>query len=150
MNRVDEKQAILVVDDSPANIEIIKGTLVPEFTILATLNGNSAVKIAEAKQPDLILLDIMMPDMDGYEVCRRLKANDQTNRIPIIFTSAKNAIMDEAKGMMLGAVDYLIKPLEPKILKVRVQAQLHQQRQWRIREHQLLARIHELESTQRG
>ncbi|MEG3641568.1 response regulator [Magnetococcus sp. PR-3] len=147
MNQLNEKQAILVVDDSPANIEIIKSTLIPEFTVLATLNGESAVKIAESKQPDLILLDIMMPDMDGYEVCRRLKASDQTSRIPVIFTSAKNAIMDEAKGMMLGAVDYLIKPLEPKILKVRVQAQLFQQRQWRIREHQLLTRIHELEES---
>nr|CRH06842.1 putative Response regulator receiver protein [Candidatus Magnetococcus massalia] len=146
----EEKQAILVVDDGPANIEVAKSTLVPEFTVLATLSGEQAIKIAEKRQPDLILLDIMMPDMDGYEVCRRLKANAHTRRIPVIFTSAKNAIMDEAKGMMLGAVDYLMKPLEPKILRVRVQAHLFQQQQWLLRERELIGRIDQLEDELKG
>ncbi len=120
-----EKPLILSVDDVPENIDVIKGVLTPEYTVSAAINGKLALKIAEVQQPDIILLDVMMPEMDGHEVCRRLKANDATKDIPVIFVTALGEGGDEKEGLSLGAVDYVTKPISPQILKEKVAAHLN-------------------------
>ena len=119
-----KKQTILAVDDTPENLHIVKSILVPEYAVKAAVNGKMALKIAEAQQPDLILLDIVMPEMDGYEVCRALKSNPATKGIPVIFLTAKDETEDEAKGFELGAADYILKPVSPSILTARVKTHL--------------------------
>jgi CheY-like chemotaxis protein len=110
----DEKSAtILAVDDTPENLDIVKGILVDDYNIRVAAHGKVALKIAETQSPDLILLDIMMPEMDGYEVCRQLKANPVTQDIPVIFLTAKGETADEAEGFKLGAADYILKPVKP-------------------------------------
>ncbi|MCE9680598.1 response regulator [Shewanella sp. AS1] len=118
MSSKDNKQIILVVDDTPDNIDIIAQILRPEFKVRAANNGIRALEIAVAHpQPDLILLDIMMPDIDGYQVIKQLKANPKTAAIPVIFISAKTEIEDEKLGFELGAVDYITKPISaPKVV----------------------------------
>ena len=120
MSENQSKRTVLAVDDTPENLDVVKGILSPDYTIKAAINGKMALKIAETQSPDLILLDIMMPEMDGYEVCQRLKSNPKTSEIPIIFLTAKDQTMDEAKGFELGAEDYILKPVNPPILKARV------------------------------
>ncbi|MCF8168027.1 MAG: two-component system response regulator [Rhodoferax sp.] len=115
---------ILVVDDAPANLSLISGLLRDSYTVKAANHGTKALKIACEEKPDLILLDILMPDMDGYEVCRRLKANPQTSHIPVIFLTSKSDIESEQLGMSLGAVDYVTRPISPPILLSRVKAHL--------------------------
>ncbi len=115
---------ILVVDDAPANLSLISGLLRGLYTVKAVNHGAKALKIASEEPPDLILLDIMMPDMDGYEVCRRLKSDSQTRHIPIIFLTSKSDIESEQMGMSLGAVDYVTRPISPPILLSRVKAHL--------------------------
>lgn len=124
MALTDMKPTILAVDDTPANIDVIKATLTDDYMVQAAINGAMALKIIERKQPDLILLDIMMPDMDGYEVCQKLKAQESTRDIPIIFVTTQSEIEDEATGLALGAADYITKPISPPILKERVKTQL--------------------------
>lgn len=118
------KTTILAVDDSPANIDVVKEVLSPDYQIKAAVDGKTALKVVEQKRPDLILLDIIMPDMDGYEVCRRIKADPATRDIPVIFLTVKDQDTDEAFGLALGAVDYIIKPISPAILKERVKTHL--------------------------
>jgi len=119
-----QKQTILAVDDTLANIDVLKGVLAQDYLVQAALNGKVALKIIEKQKPDLILLDIMMPEMDGYEVCKILKSKKLTNDIPIIFLTAKSQEDDEAKGLSLGAVDYITKPISPPILKERIKNHL--------------------------
>ncbi|MBF0193455.1 MAG: response regulator [Magnetococcales bacterium] len=120
-----EKKLILLVDDAPENLDVLSGILRENYKIKVALNGERALKIARSKQrPDLILLDVMMPDMDGFEVCRTLKADDNTKEIPIIFVTAKTGTGDEKEGFAIGAADYIAKPINPEIVKVRVQTQL--------------------------
>jgi len=118
----DHQQAsLLVVDDVPENIDVVSGILKDDYKIRAATSGARAIKIAESdKPPDLILLDIMMPEMDGMEVCQHLHSQEKTQDIPIIFLTAKNEVEDVVKGLKLGAVDYVTKPVEPGILKARV------------------------------
>ncbi len=142
------KQCILVVDDTPENIDVCRGILSDDYRIKVALNGERALKIAEsASPPDLVLLDIMMPEMDGYEVCERLKANPLTKRIPIIFLTAKNQMEDEMKGFSLGAVDYITKPISPPIVKARVRTHLALYDQNRILEDKVRQRTAELNET---
>jgi len=116
-----EKPTILVVDDTPENIEVLSFILDNEFKIKAALNGEKALKISSMeKQPDLLLLDIMMPEMDGYEVCRRLKQNKITNKIPVIFITSKSEDEDRVKAFEVGAADYITKPVVPAVVKARV------------------------------
>jgi two-component system, HptB-dependent secretion and biofilm response regulator len=115
---------ILAVDDIPENLDVIKGVLVPEYRVKSAINGKTALKIAHRQQPDLILLDIMMPVMDGYEVCKKLKESEVTKDIPVIFVTAMDTEHDELHGFSLGAVDYVRKPITNEILKARVEAQL--------------------------
>ncbi|MEP1448219.1 MAG: two-component system response regulator [Paraglaciecola sp.] len=119
-----DRKIILAVDDTPGNINVVKSVLSEKYSIMAAINGALALKIVEKQRPDLILLDIMMPEMDGYEVCQKLKANPSTRDIPIIFLTAKSEIKDEAKGLELGAIDYITKPFSPAILAGRVKNHL--------------------------
>ena len=127
---------ILVVDDTEANIDILAETLADEYDIVAATTGEDALAIAAESPPDLILLDIMMPVMDGYEVCRRLKDNEGTRDIPVIFVTAKTETTDETHGFELGAVDYITKPISPPIVKARVRTHLELQRARRVLEEQ--------------
>ena len=119
------KATILVVDDTPENLTLMSALLKDFYQVRVANHGDRALKIAMSdKPPDLILLDIMMPDIDGYEVCRRLKADGTTRDIPIIFLTARSDTEDEQKGLELGAVDYITKPISPPIVLARVAAQL--------------------------
>jgi len=124
MSETTEKFTILAVDDTPENLDVVKGILSADYIVKAAINGSMALKIAEKQPPDLILLDIMMPEMDGYEVCRRLKENEQTKDVPVIFLTAMEQTTDEARGFELGAADYMTKPVNPPILKARVATHL--------------------------
>jgi len=125
MSVTNGKPTVLVVDDTPENIDVLSGVLRNRFKVKAALNGEKAIRIANADpKPVMILLDIMMPDMDGYEVCRRLKESPATAKIPIIFITAKNEDKDEKMGLELGAVDYITKPINPAIVLARVNTHL--------------------------
>lgn len=124
-NQHNEKQIILVVDDTPDNIHVMGGILRADYEVKAALNGEKALSIANSRpKPDMILLDIMMEGMDGYEVCRQLKADPATSDIPVIFVTAKGEEADEQYGFELGAVDYITKPVSPSIVQARVRTHL--------------------------
>lgn len=124
-----EKPRILIVDDSPDDIALISELLKDLYKINIAGNGEQALKIARSgKPPDLILLDIMMPVMDGYETCLRLKENPETLNVPVIFLTSKTELEDEMKGFELGAVDYIAKPISPPIVLARVQTHLQLKR----------------------
>jgi len=145
---VSNKQVILVVDDTPENIDVLSGTLRSEYKVKAALNGEKALKLAFTEpHPDLILLDIMMPGMDGYEVCRALKANPRTHKIPVVFITAKSEVADEQKGLEMGAVDYITKPISPPIVKIRVQTHLALSNQNHILEKKVIERTEQLNQT---
>jgi sigma-B regulation protein RsbU (phosphoserine phosphatase) len=124
MNEGPSKPVILAVDDTPENLDVVKGILSSDYAVKAAINGPIALKIAEKHQPDLILLDVMMPGMDGYEVCQKLKENPETSDIPVIFVTAMDQTSNEARGFSLGAADYIFKPVNPPILKARVKTHL--------------------------
>ena len=120
-----EKPTVLVVDDTPDNLTLMSGLLKDQYKVKIANNGERALKVAQTGTlPDIILLDIMMPVMDGYETCRHLKANAETKDIPVIFLTAKSEVEDEIKGFELGAVDYITKPISPPIVLARVETQL--------------------------
>lgn len=115
---------ILIVDDTPANILLLKDTL-SQYRLSTAINGEEAIESAESfDPPDLILLDIVMPNMTGYEVCQKLKSSEKTRDIPIIFLSSKDDERSEAKGLELGAVDYITKPFGVAIVRNRVKIHL--------------------------
>jgi putative two-component system response regulator len=119
------KPTILVVDDTPDNLALMSGLLKDRYKIKIAPDGENALRIAGTQpMPDLILLDVMMPDMDGYEVCRRLKDNAQTRHIPVIFLTSKREAEDERRGLATGAVDYLTKPVSPPIALARIETHL--------------------------
>ena len=119
------KPVILVVDDAPQNLALMDDLLSGDYTVKVAPNGIRALKIAGATpQPDLILLDIMMPDMDGYEVCRQLKDAADTRNIPVIFLTARGEVADEQRGFDVGAVDYITKPISAPIVLARVRTHL--------------------------
>jgi sigma-B regulation protein RsbU (phosphoserine phosphatase) len=124
MQETQTRFTVLAVDDTPENLDVVKGILAPKYIVKVALNGPTALKIVEKQPPDLILLDIMMHGMDGYEVCRRLKADPETSDIPIIFLTAMDQTTDEAFGFDLGAADYITKPVNPPILEARVKTLL--------------------------
>lgn len=120
-----QKPTLLVVDDIPENIDVLVASLRDEYSIKVALNGARALAIAQkSPRPDLILLDVMMPEMDGYEVCRRLKADPITANIPVIFVTAKHDVSDEERGFSLGAADYIIKPISPPLVRARIRNQI--------------------------
>ncbi len=120
----NSRQTVLVVDDTPDNIDVMVGVLKDTYHVKAALTGKTALEIAGKNPPDIILLDVMMPGIDGYEVCRRLKDDYKTRNIPVIFVTAKIAMADEIRGLELGAVDYIGKPISPPIVKARVKTHL--------------------------
>ena len=124
MNNSD-RATILLVDDTPQNLALMTELLRGEFDLMVANNGVRALHLAQgARQPDIVLLDIMMPEMDGYEVIRRLKADARTRHIPVMFLTAKAEVEDETHGLQLGAVDYITKPINPSIMLARVRTQL--------------------------
>jgi len=117
-----QKPLILIVDDTPLNIQVLAETLNQDYRIRVALNGKQALAMMQGGEdlPDLVLLDIMMPDMDGYEVCQHIKSNSVTSNIPIIFVTAKTDARDEERGLNIGALDYIHKPFHPSIVKARI------------------------------
>jgi len=119
------KPLILIVDDTPTNIQVLAEALLADYRVKVATSGKAALEVVAKKgAPDLILLDVMMPDMDGYEVCRRLKQDPKTSGIPVIFVTAKNEVSDEEHGLQLGAVDYITKPFHLSIVRARLQNHL--------------------------
>jgi len=148
---------VLVVDDSPANLSVLTELLRPNYQVLAAITGESALSVASTVPvPDLILLDVMMPEMDGYEVLQRLRANPATRHIPVIFLTALTDAADMERGLKLGAADYITKPFQPAVLMARVSVQLEakQARDWlndknAVLEAEVARRMHENDLTQR-
>jgi signal transduction histidine kinase len=142
---------ILVVDDTPANLRLLTSLLKENgYEVRPASNGHLALRTVESTLPDLILLDIMMPDLNGYEVCQRLKASERSRDVPIIFISAINETMDKVKAFSLGGVDYITKPFEPEEVLARVKTQINirtMQKELMERTVQLNAKVEELTKT---
>lgn len=153
MDEAGELYSVLIVDDTPANLAVLSDTLRGEYRTRVATSGERALQIAFSDSPpDLILLDVMMPGMMGYEVCERLKQNPSTRSIPIIFVSALHEVDDETKGLAMGGVDYVTKPISPPIVKARVKTHLvvyEQNRQLARAVAQLQAQAAELENWNR-
>ena len=129
MKALNSKPTILVVDDTPDNIDLLRAVLEDDYRTKIAVNGERALKIAAGgDQPDLILLDIMMPGMSGYDVCRALKADPATANIPVIFVTAMSEVADEQLGLALGAVDYITKPISAPLVLARIKTQLGMKR----------------------
>lgn len=124
-----EKPTILIVDDTPANLQLLAGLLKDQYRVKVANNGIKALSLADTTPPDLVLLDVMMPEMDGFEVCRRLKENPITKKVPVLFLTAKNSPEDEEMGFSVGAVDFIHKPISPPVVNARVKTHL-QIKQW--------------------
>ena len=119
------KKIVLLVDDAPSNIQVVNSILKDLYKIRIATNGPKALELVKvAPPPDLILLDVLMPGMDGYEVCMRLKADPETKDIPVIFLTGQTETQDETRGFEVGAVDYIHKPFSPAVVKARVQTHL--------------------------
>lgn len=118
------KQTILIVDDSRLNILIMKDILQDDYQLFCATSGKQAMDIVRTQEVDLIILDVIMPEMDGYEVCKKIKEDPQTKNIPVIFLSAMEDDKDETKGLEIGAIDYIVKPVKPSIIKARVKNHL--------------------------
>ncbi|TWA86326.1 response regulator receiver modulated diguanylate cyclase [Azospirillum brasilense] len=125
----DARSKILVVDDIPSNVHVLSRILKDEHDIYFATDGAKALELVQSRLPDLVLLDIMMPGMDGYEVCSRIKADPITRDIPVIFISAKSEVEDETYGLEVGAIDFISKPISPPIVKARVRNHLLLKRQ---------------------
>jgi len=123
----DKKKTILLVDDDPINLELLSAILLAEYNIMLASSGVQALQLA-TEQPDLILLDIVMPEMSGYEVCKRLKSAPAISGIPVIFVTGMNEPADEIKGLTLGAVDYFVKPMNASITLARIKTHLELKR----------------------
>ena len=121
-------QTILVVDDDPIILDLIDIMFKDDVKVLRAENGNDGVEIARTELPDLILLDVRMPNLDGYEVCRQLKEQTETMDIPVVFLTARTETQDEFKGLELGAIDYIAKPIVPQIVEVRIRNHLMQKK----------------------
>lgn len=115
-----EKTRILIVDDEPANIKILSNLLAGDYALSVATNGKQALEVARVQSPDLVLLDMIMPGMDGIEVCQALKESEQTRDIPVIFVTSMGDSANEERGLEAGAVDYISKPVSPPIVKARV------------------------------
>ncbi|CAK0743318.1 putative cyclic di-GMP phosphodiesterase VC_1348 [Gammaproteobacteria bacterium] len=150
MNLTSNKYTVLIVDDTTNNLYLTASLLEDIYNVKVANNGNKGLRIATSSPyPDIILLDIMMPEMDGYEVCRQLKLNQATRGIPVIFLTAITDGENEHEGLKLGAVDYITKPINPDILRVRVRTHLALYNQARILEQQVAERTADLERNRR-
>lgn len=124
MNELNLQPHLLLVDDEATNLRVLKQVLQDDYRLTFAKSGAEALRLVQVDKPDLILLDVMMPDMTGFETCERLKAEADSKAIPIIFVTALKDAMDEAKGLELGAVDYITKPISPAVVKIRVKTHL--------------------------
>lgn len=125
----DRRSRVLIVDDAPENLRILGEALKEKYVIMFARNGEAALRLANAEpRPDIILLDVIMPGMDGYEVCHQLKENHETHDIPVLFVTAQNDEVEEARGLSLGAVDYISKPFRSSLVMTRVANQLELKR----------------------
>src|SRR5215471_8278585 len=141
------QKLILIVDDTPTNIGVISGALKDSYKTKIATNGPKALELAAAEEkPDLILLDVMMPEVDGYEVCSRLKADPVTREIPVIFLTAQTEAADETRGFQVGAVDYVHKPFSSAVVNARVHTHLVLRETREKLAHQLFAIQKELET----
>ena len=138
---------ILIVDDTEANIDILVDALSSDYEVSVAMDGQSALDDVRENIPDLILLDIMMPGLDGYEVCRQLKKNPETHHIPIVFLTAMTGDEDEAKGLALGAIDYITKPFNQELVKSRIKNHLELKLLQDDLERQVRLRTKQLEQT---
>lgn len=145
MERVKSK--ILVVDDTKTNVEVLEGILSDEYTVHVALDGEHALKLVPHVKPDLILLDVMMPGMDGYETLRKLQTMPEGRNIPVIFLTAKADSEGEKEGLSLGAVDYITKPYTPSLVKLRIRNQLENKRYRDHLEDLVNERTHSLRQT---
>lgn len=143
----DGKPVVLIVDDAPESIDVLRGVLGAEYQVKAAIHGALALELAQSNPPDLILLDVMMPNMNGFEVCERLKANPATLHIPIIFVRTLADAGSEGRGLALGAVDCLTKPYVPTLVRSRVKAHIALHRRHLTLEHEVQARTRELSET---
>lgn len=143
------KPSILVVDDTPENLDIMMSILVPTYRVRVARNGQFALKQARALKPDLILLDVMMPEMDGYDVCRALKADPELHDVPVIFVTTQAETAHETLGFEVEAVDYLVKPVQPALVMARVETHLKLSNQTRTFRELVNERTRELQSIQR-
>jgi two-component system cell cycle response regulator len=129
---------VLVVDDLPANVKVLDAKLTAEyFTVVTAMNGADALKLAVSETPDIILLDVMMPEMDGFRVCRRLKADPVTAHIPVVMVTALSDVTDRVTGLEAGADDFLTKPVNDVTLFARIRSLARMKRameEWRMRE----------------
>jgi putative two-component system response regulator len=116
----NDKNRVLIVDDEPGNIKILSSVLAPDYALSVATSGAQALQIAEVQAPDIVLLDMVMPEMDGIQVCEALKANEVTKNIPVIFVTSMSDSVNEERGLDAGAVDYISKPISPPIVKARV------------------------------
>ena len=146
----NNKFSVLVVDDEPANIDILLGILSPYYHVKVAPSGAIALKIVQQFTPDLILLDIMMPEMDGFEVCKQLKTDRLLSQIPVIFVTALTQGENEEKGFKLGAVDYITKPVSPSITLARVKTHISLAQQMRTTENLVARRTEELSKSQQS
>ena len=143
----NEKQKILLVDDAYENIALFKTIFGNDYDIYEALNGEDALEIVRTILPDIVLLDIMMPGIDGYDVCREIKRDSLTNSIPIIFISALHEEADILKGFELGAADFISKPISPSIAKARVKTQLDSYSYQKTLEKKVIERTKEINNT---
>lgn len=150
-----EKQSLLLVDDEPTNLRVLRTVLQEQYRLLFAKSGEEALQLLQKEQPDLILLDVMMPGLTGFDVCARLKANPATSAIPVIFVTALKDEMDETKGFELGAVDYITKPISPAVVRARVKTHLslvqaQELKQTRLQMIQRLGRAAEYKDNETG
>jgi diguanylate cyclase (GGDEF)-like protein len=118
------RHRLLIVDDQPTNVRVMAEALKDDYEICFATTGEKAIELASAHEIDLVLLDVVMPDLDGFEVCRRLKSDERTSRIPIIFVTSREEVEDETRGFDVGGIDYITKPIRPPIVKARIRTHL--------------------------
>lgn len=155
LNLEEDLQSILIVDDEPANLRVLKHILQDQYRLVFAKSGAEALRLAEEQRPALILLDVMMPDMTGFEVCEKLKCASELSKIPVIFVTALTDEMDEAKGFSVGGVDYISKPVSAAVVKARVRTHLSlvqadDLRQTRLQVIQRLGRAAEYKDNETG
>ncbi|MBF0235836.1 MAG: response regulator [Desulfamplus sp.] len=146
----DHRWRVLIVDDESNNLSLMHHILADEYQLSFAINGISALEVTKKVMPDIILMDIMMPEMDGYEACRMIKADESIADIPVIFITAMSDVEDESRGFEVGGVDYITKPVSRSIVKARVATHLALHDQKMACEKRVLERTFELESSQRS
>jgi diguanylate cyclase (GGDEF)-like protein len=125
----NERPRILVVDDQPSNIQTLYQVLKGDYDVAMATDGSQAIELCQRRPPDLVLLDVVMPGIDGFEVCRRLKVDPATRDVPVIFVTARDSTEDETQGLEVGAVDFITKPVNPPVVRARVRAHIALKRQ---------------------